>query len=158
MKYLAMAVFSLALMLQSAPLFAHCEVPCGIYEDNIRIEMINEHITTIEKSMNKVTELSAEGEKNYNQIVRWVNNKETHATELQHIVHQYFMTQRIKPVEPSNAEAYEKYLSELEMLHQMLVLSMKCKQTTDQVHVDRLRAITADFRDSYLGKDAEHSH
>jgi nickel superoxide dismutase len=153
-----MTALSLAVLLQAAPLFAHCEVPCGIYEDNMRIEMIYEHITTIEKSMKKVTELSAEGEKNYNQIVRWVNNKDTHATKLQHIVNQYFMTQRIKPVEPSNGDAYEKYLSELEMLHQMLVLSMKCKQTTDQVHVDRLRAVTADFRDSYLGEDAEHTH
>ena len=78
--------------------------------------------------------------------------------KLPHIVNQYFMTQRIKPVNPSNAEAYQKYLSELEMLHQMLVLSMKCKQTTDQTHVDRLRAVTADFRDSYLGEDAEHTH
>ena len=158
MKYLAMAALLLAVMFLATPLFAHCEVPCGIYEDNMRVEMIYEHITTIEKSMKKVTELSAEGEKNYNQIVRWVNNKDAHATELQHIVNQYFMTQRIKPVEPSNEKAYQKYLSELEMLHQMLVLSMKCKQTTDQVHVDRLRAVTADFRDSYLGEDAEHTH
>ena len=33
--------------------YAHCEVPCGIYEDSVRIVMIYEHITTIEQSMKK---------------------------------------------------------------------------------------------------------
>ncbi len=26
---------------------AHCEIPCGIYDDEMRINMIAEHITTI---------------------------------------------------------------------------------------------------------------
>lgn len=29
---------------------AHCEIPCGIYDDQMRVNMIGEHITTIEKS------------------------------------------------------------------------------------------------------------
>jgi nickel superoxide dismutase len=28
---------------------AHCEIPCGIYDDEMRINMVLEHIATIEK-------------------------------------------------------------------------------------------------------------
>ena len=59
---------------------AHCEIPCGIYADSIRISLIEEHITTIEKSMNQINEISASSSPNYNQLVRWVTNKEEHAT------------------------------------------------------------------------------
>ena len=75
---------------------AHCEIPCGIYDDDARFKMVAEHITTIEKSMKQILELQGEKPVHYNQLVRWVMNKETHANELQHIVTQYFMTQRIK--------------------------------------------------------------
>jgi nickel superoxide dismutase len=40
--------------------FAHCEIPCGIYDDHARIHMILEHVTTIEKSMNQITAISKE--------------------------------------------------------------------------------------------------
>ena len=37
--------------------WAHCEIPCGIYDDHMRIHMIEEHITTIEKSMQQIVVL-----------------------------------------------------------------------------------------------------
>jgi nickel superoxide dismutase len=37
---------------------AHCEVLCGIYDDSLRMQMIAEHLTTIEKSMRKIVELN----------------------------------------------------------------------------------------------------
>ena len=37
---------------------AHCQIPCGIYGDIMRIDMLREHITTIEKSMTQINELS----------------------------------------------------------------------------------------------------
>jgi len=39
---------------------AHCEIPCGIYDDEMRINMINEHIATIEKSMNQIMKIEKE--------------------------------------------------------------------------------------------------
>ena len=137
---------------------SHCEIPCGIYDDPMRIEMMSEHITTIEKSMNQIIALSAEGEKNYNQIVRWVVNKENHAEYLSEIATQYFMSQRIKPTEKSDTPAYEKYISELTMLHEIVVYSMKTKQTTDLENIVKLRSLVHDFAHSYLGEDAEHDH
>ena len=80
----------------AANVSAHCEIPCGIYDDAMRIKMVAEHITTVEKSMKQVIALEKNKQANMNQLVRWVTNKEKHADEIQHIVAQYFMTQRIK--------------------------------------------------------------
>ena len=45
-------------MLWVSFLFSHCEIPCGIYNDKMRIDMIKEHITTIEKSMNQTPDIT----------------------------------------------------------------------------------------------------
>jgi len=124
---------------------AHCEIPCGIYDDGARIDMIAEHATTIEKSMKEISILQQAKPVNYfNQLVRWVVNKEEHANAVQHIVTQYFMTQRIK----FDSKGYGEKLA---LLHQMLVYAMKCKQTTDLTHVEKLRSALAEFRNLYFG-------
>lgn len=131
---------------------AHCEIPCGIYADSIRISLIKEHITTIEKSMNQIVEISNSSSPNYNQLVRWVTNKEEHAKKIQEIVSQYFLHQRIKPVDKNQEEAYAKYQTHLALLHKMLVFSMKCKQTTDMAFIENLRSTVADFEKAYFHK------
>ena len=136
----------------SFSVYSHCEIPCGIYGDETRITLIKEHITTVEKSMKKIVELSSEKDKNYNQIVRWVNNKEEHAKKIQHIVTQYFMTQRIKLVDGSDEAEKEKYQKELALLHEMLVYSMKTKQTTDLSYVEKMKSTIEEFEKSYLKK------
>ena len=126
---------------------AHCEIPCGIYDDEMRINMMAEHITTIEKSMKQILKLETSKSVDYNQLIRWVMNKENHANEFQEIVTQYFMTQRIK-IDTEN------YAKKLIMLHKMLVYAMKCKQTTDLSHISTLRSSLKEFHDLYFG----HSH
>jgi nickel superoxide dismutase len=154
---------SLAVMACIAPLlYSHCQIPCGIYDDPARLAAIAENITTIEKAMKSIEELSAQQKPNMNQIVRWVNVKDEHAEDIAHIVSYYFMTQRITPVEKSDAAGYEKYIRELTLLHEMLVYSMKSKQTTDLANVAKLRLLLAEFRKSYLGESASgeqgHTH
>lgn len=131
---------------------AHCEIPCGIYADSVRISLIKEHITTIEKSMNQINEISASSTPNYNQLVRWVTNKEEHAKKIQEIVSQYFLHQRIKLVDENQKEAYVKYQTHLGLLHKMLVYSMKCKQTTDLGFTEKLKATVSDFENAYFHK------
>jgi nickel superoxide dismutase len=126
---------------------AHCEIPCGIYDDSMRIKIIAEHLATIEKSMKEIMELSRQTPVNYNQLVRWISNKEAHANEIQHIVSQYFMTQRIKL-------DTKDYLKKLAVLHKMLVHAMKCKQTIDLTHVATLRSLLSEFESLYFG----HGH
>ena len=123
--------------------YAHCEIPCGIYDDQMRIDMLLENITTIEKSMQQIKELEQDTQHNANQLIRWVMNKDQHADKLQEIVTQYFMTQRIK----LDAKDYDKKLG---LLHQMLVYGMKCKQTTDLSNVTKLRELVKDFQALYF--------
>lgn len=146
-------LLALILTVANQRIYAHCEIPCGIYEDTIRVELIKEHITTIEKSMKMILELSNEDVPNYNQIVRWVTNKEDHANKLQDIVSQYFLHQRIKPVSPDNEEMYNKYTERLILLHKLLVYAMKAKQTTDLGYIDKLNKAILAFEKSYF-----HTH
>ncbi|MDT8393808.1 MAG: superoxide dismutase [Ni] [Bacteroidales bacterium] len=135
----------------------HCEVPCGIYTDQLRIEMIREHITTIEKAMVQIEELSSAEDINYNQLVRWITTKDHHANLIQEIAEQYFMTQRVKPVSAENVEAYKKYIRQLTLLHEMLIYSMKCKQTTDVANTAKLSELVDNFAEAYFDPE-DHGH
>ena len=124
-------------------LWAHCEIPCGIYDDQARVQLIAEHIGTIEKSIQQIHGLQKTETVNHNQLVRWVMNKENHATEIQSIVAQYFMTQRIKPTS-------DQYGQKIAVLHRMLIAAMKCKQTTDLKYVAELRELLKTFDQLYF--------
>ena len=81
-------VFILAL---SSNLYGHCQVPCGIYDDAVRIVQIEEDIATIRKSMSMIKGLSGKSDaQSLNQMIRWVNTKEDHATKIQDTVSSYF--------------------------------------------------------------------
>ncbi len=137
---------------------SHCQIPCGIYDDPVRIRLLAEHIVTIEKSMNQIQELSeAESTADKNQLVRWIMNKEQHADEFSEIVTYYFMAQRVSPVSSSDKEAHAKYIRQITLLHEMLVTAMKCKQTADLEHPKKLRSLLHDFEHAYL-ETGEHTH
>ncbi len=145
------AVFVSAIVFGSLA-YSHCQIPCGIYDDEARFNTMAEHIKTIEKSMKLIETLSTEDKPNMNQIVRWVNNKEVHADELSHIVTHYFMAQRIKIVSEGNPQEYTKYIKKLTLLHEMLFYAMKAKQTTDTANVEKLKSLLNQFHESYFGK------
>lgn len=149
-KETAMLGILVLVMVFASMVYSHCQIPCGIYGDPARFDVLAEHITTIEKSMKRITELSKQDRPNMNQIVRWVQNKEKHADELSHIVTYYFMAQRIKPVVKAEGKAYEEYVKKLALLHEMLVYVMKAKQTTDLSNVEKLKSLLAEFRTVYF--------
>ena len=130
--------------LQSAS--AHCQVPCGIYDDPMRFKMLDEHITTIEKSMKQIATLSANPGKNANQLTRWVMNKETHADAFAEIITAYFLQQRIKPINPKEPKRAAAYRDKLVLCHQMLVAAMKSKQTIDPKYPAELRKLLKQFQ------------
>jgi len=152
-------VFTLAVLFGmglSQNSFAHCEIPCGIYHDEIRIALIYEHITTIEKAMTKITELSEAEKVDYMTITRWTMAKEDHANKIQHEVTQYFITQRVKLPEVTEGAEYDKYQKQLASLHQLIVFAMKAKQTTDKQYIEKLRTALAQFEEVYF--EGKHRH
>ena len=153
-RKLMTVVLLLAVACTAPFVYSHCQMPCGIYDDQARLAAIAENITTIEKAMMSIDGLSAQQKPNMNQVVRWVNVKEEHAEDIAHIVSYYFMAQRIKPVDKGDAAGYEKYIKQLTLLHEMIIYSTKSKQTVDLTNVKKLNSLLADFRSVYLGKSA----
>lgn len=120
--------------------WAHCQVPCGIYDDHARIHAMLEDVTTIAKAMNQINELAGKADaQSFNQAARWVSTKETHASHIAATVSEYFLMQKVKEVEPGSPE-YQKYLESLATHHRVLRAAMKVKQTVDPANADALKA------------------
>ena len=150
-KKLILGISFVSLIIFGSLVYAHCQIP-GIYNDQIRFDMIAEHITTIEKSMNQINILSSEAKPNMNQLVRWIQNKEHHADELSNVITYYFMAQRIKLPQEDNQKEQDKYVKKLVLLHKMLVYTMNSKQTTNLKNIEKLRLLSAEFKVVYTSK------
>jgi len=142
----------------SAPAAVHCQVPCGIYGDQMRIDMLMEDAATIEKAMKSLTEMEGQEHPSSNQMVRWIVTKDEHAQAIQDQVASYWLAQRIKlPAAEADAAALAKYHRDLALLHGITVAAMKCKQTTDAANVETVRKLALDFSGGYFtGADLEH--
>jgi len=136
----------------------HCQVPCGIYGDQMRFERMLEDQTTVAKAMAQINELSGKSDAlSHNQLARWVVNKEEHATNTQRIIADYFMAQRIKP--GADKEAMARYLKQLTAAHKVMQAAMKAKQTVDSADAEALKQAIFDFYEAYEGKEfLEHAH
>ncbi|MFC1758691.1 superoxide dismutase [Ni] [Planctomycetota bacterium] len=158
MKRVLLTTFALCTLLGSAARIAnaHCEVPCGIYADQRRFEAMLEDTATIAKSIKGIEAIAdglSEGPDptDINQSVRWVTTKESHATNTQHIIAQYFMTQRIKP----GSDGYTKKLT---AAHVVMVAAMKTKQSADPKTAEVLKKAIHDFYRAYEGKEPNFDH
>ena len=131
-------VVFLTVIIFSSVVYGHCQIPCGIFDDENRIELMKEHVVTIEKSINELNK-----NPNDNQKVRWILNKENHADELSDIVTYYFMAQRVK-------ESSDSYQEKLNSLHKILVLSMKLKQSDDVSLIKDINSEIEKFKNLYF--------
>lgn len=145
------AAAAVALSSSQRPAGAHCEVPCGIFDDGERFKALLENQTTMAKAMDQVNHLAAEkmGPQDMNQMVRWVMVKEDHATKSMDIAGQYFMAQRIKPAAAGDEAGSKRYVDLLTKAHAVMVTAMKCKQTVDPAaataHKDAITAFQAAY-------------
>ena len=145
MKFSFINFFIFTIIFQSI-IFGHCQVPCGIYDDASRIIQIQEDFRTIKKAMGQIILLNSKSSaQDSNQLIRWINTKEEHANNIQKILTEYFLVQRIKP---SN----KKYIDQISTIHQVLILAMKCKQTVAVNYVDDGINIIEKFIDIYFDK------
>ena len=119
----------------------------GIFDDPAIVAEIKQAAETIRKAMVQCTELQA-GEnsaQSLNQMVRWINTKEEHASKIITLVSEYCLCQRVK-----KAEMEEKdYVEVLKAHHAVMVAAMKSKQTVDVAAADALDHAIGDFGKMY---------
>lgn len=129
---------------------AHCQIPCGIYGDSTTFDVLQQHVATIQKSCTQINELAAAenpSAQQQQQLVRWVNNKESHAQLIIDSAANYFLAQRIK----TDAAHYAEKLA---LLHEIIVYAMQSKQSTDGQAAATLGEKLTAFQALYL----EHTH
>ncbi len=111
--------------------WAHCQVPCGIYDDGARISRLKEDATTIAKAITQINELAGTRDAHaFNQAARWIATKEAHASNIIETVAVYFLTQKVKQAAVGTG-GYEAYLGKLADHHAVMVAAMKTKQSVD---------------------------
>ena len=121
--FLAIVLFSGGAFI-ATPASAHCQVPCGIYDDPARVQSMLEDAATVEKAIAMLTNLAGKTDpQSLNQITRWVHNKELHAQKIIQTISDYFLTQRVKP-------AQEDYANRLARHHAVILSAMKAKQNS----------------------------
>ena len=136
---------------------AHCQVPCGIYDDAVRIIQIREHVTTIEKAMKQIDQLTSDesSSQNMNQLIRWINTKEEHATFIQSIIADYFLAQRIKH-KKNNEPGRQQYVDQTLLLQQIIVAAMKSKQSIDKSGPESVSILLNQFVELYFDEHGKN--
>ena len=112
---------------------AHCQIPCGIYDDHARVQSMIEDAVTVEKSATLMAQLASKSDvQSQNQLVRWVMNKEKHAQNIISTISDYFLTQRVKP-------AQKDYADRLINHHAIIIAAMAAKQHADVSYAKALK-------------------
>jgi len=127
-------------------------VPCGIFGDELKFGEFEQHVETIAKASRLIKELSAKKDlsaDDHQQLIRWTMTKEDHASKLIDETATYFLAQRVKV-------GADHYAEKIELLHHIIVFSMKTKQSTDSKSTETLSEKIAAFKAIYL--DHDHTH
>ena len=141
--------FTLATALLSTGVaHSHCQLPCGIYDDNARVQSMLEDADTIQKTVILIKDNSGKNDtQSSNQLARSIANKESHAQSIIETISDYFLTQRVKPSQGNYTERLKKH-------HAVIVASMKAKQNSDLEHVDELKGTIIELEEYY----PKHTH
>jgi hypothetical protein len=117
---------------------AHCQVPCGIFDDARQIAKIKEDAATIRKAQAELTDAGAPANVGAaNTFTRWVIYKEKHADAIIDDMGYYHMAQRFPKFEFASEQ---DKLEALGLHHAVMVAAMKAKQSSEVATSDALDA------------------
>lgn len=105
-------------------LFAHCQMPCGIYHDEMVYDQIDQYVETMVKGISVLQDNKFSTVQDRNVFVRWVMEKDTASDQVADVLTEYFLQQKIKPGDPDTAK---RVLS----CHKLLFLLVQIKQNAD---------------------------
>mmetsp|Transcript_18555 Transcript_18555/g.27655 ORF Transcript_18555/g.27655 Transcript_18555/m.27655 type:complete len:158 (-) Transcript_18555:1516-1989(-) len=154
---LAENIFSVVFILCCLSIvWGHCQQPCGIYDDDRRVELLKTSVATIRKSVDEfVGHFGWESAIEANQAIRWILQKEKHADLIINELSEYWLLQRIK-------DTSDNYGEQLKVTHQLMVQSMKVKQTATSESVvlleNRLSSFIEQVYPSFYHHHEERIH
>lgn len=126
------------LLLYKAFIYSHCQMPCGIYHDQMVYDKVDEYYETMFKAVSALEDNQFSSDENYNQFIRWVMTKEKQSDDTAHLLVEYFLQQKIKPSKD------QETLDQVQVIHNLLFMLVQIKQTIDLNIVKR------------FGKEWEH--
>jgi nickel superoxide dismutase len=137
-KFFYVSVLTFALFSQTH-LSGHCQMPCGIYHDDMVYDQIDQFVETVFKGISVLNESKFSSVKDKNEFVRWVVQKEKCCDETANIITVYFLQQKIKPNEPDTVK-------KLVSAHKLLFLLVSIKQNSDLEFVKQFNAEWEKFK------------
>lgn len=108
----------------SAALGAHCQMPCGVYHDEIVYDRLDQYVETMHKAISEMQVLKFDTPAEKNQYVRWIMQKERQSDEVSNLIVSYFLQQKIKPGEPDTTV-------KVVAAHKLLFLIVSIKQNVN---------------------------
>lgn len=120
-------------------LSAHCQMPCGIYHDDMVYDQIDQFVETVYKGITVMNESKFSTVKDKNEFVRWVGEKEKSCCEAANLITVYFLQQKIKPGEDDTVKR-------LVSAHNLLFLLVAIKQNPDLEYVKQFNAEWEKFK------------
>lgn len=118
-----------ALLACSSLLHGHCQMPCGIYHDDMVFDQIDQYVETMYKGITVMSESKFTSLKDKNEFVRWVVQKENASNEAANLLVTYFLMQKVKPGEDDT-------IKRLTSAHKLLFLIVQIKQNADVEFVE----------------------
>lgn len=109
---------------------AHCQMPCGIFDDTLVFKYIDQYIETMQKAVVELNDIGNSTAKDRAQFTRWVMLKEKESDLTANLITTYFLQQAITPGKEGSDE---KTLA----AHRLLFLLVKIKQNTDATYVNK---------------------
>lgn len=106
-------------------LLSHCQMPCGIYHDDMVFDRFDQYIETMYKGITVINDSPFKTTRERNETIRWVMQKDVQSDEMAHIITSYFLQQKIQPSDP-------ELCKKLTSAHKLLFLLVAIKQNTDR--------------------------
>lgn len=106
------------------PLLSHCQMPCGIYHDDMVYDQVDQYVETMAKGISILTDSKFSTVRDKNEFIRWVYLKEIESDKIANLITTYFLQQKIKPGEEDTSK---RVLS----AHRLLFYLVAIKQFAD---------------------------
>ncbi len=104
---------------------AHCQMPCGIYHDDLVFDQIDQYVETMYKGVTILKDSKFSSLEERNEFIRWVAMKDKMSDEAAALITKYFLQQKIKPDESDTGK-------KLIAAHKLLFLLVQIKQNVDR--------------------------